>query len=342
MIEVPHDGEAQTDRAPAICLAIGLPYAPTPEGRAGLIETRSANRAQPPPELAVSVCDPRKLVSLAGAASLWPLLSALGWRERPYAEIPDDRPVARLYFGNEFCDRLIPSQRALRQMVEFAERANMALTLLTPMISDRRIGRLRQLLGSAPVGTEVVVNDVGVLRMLARDFADLVPVAGRQLIKAIKDPRLPSGRWARINPCQVGGAALRRLLHGLGVRRLEMDVPPFARAVDLDPDGMRLSLHGPCGYVAKGPICRIGSLHLSGPDKFAPGHRCRKECLSYACDLARPPLADTRDLRTFQRGNTVFYRHGPELNETLWDAFSQARADRLVIAGDWNEGRRTD
>ena len=272
---------------------------------------------------------------------LWPLLSLLGWRERPYPLLQDERPVDRLYLGNEFCERLLPSQRTLQGAVQAAERVGIAVTLLTPLVADRRLGQLRRLLRVVPNKTEVVVNDLGVLRLLCREFADLEPVAGRQLIKMIKDPRLPSPAWAQVNPSHTGGSVLKGLLKSMGVRRIEMDIPPFIRATELHPDGMLLSLHGPYGYVAKGPICRIGSLHLQGLEKFAPGHRCRKECLSYGCELARPAAGAARDLGTFQRGNTIFYRHGPALSETLWDMFGRHQADRLVISGDWNESRRT-
>lgn len=33
-------------------------------------------------------------------------------------------------------------------------------------------------------------------------------------------------------------------------------------------DGLRLSLHGLHGYVAKGPSCRVGSLRVTGTAKF--------------------------------------------------------------------------
>lgn len=297
------------------------------------------DRPQSLPAIAVSLCDPRKLECVHGGGSLWSLLASLGWRQRPYPSIPDELPADRLYFGNEFCDRLLPSTRALLRAVETTKRAGLALTLLTPLVSDRRIGQLRRLLAAVPEGAEVVVNDLGVLRLVSREFTQLEPVAGRQLTKTIKDPRLSSQDWAQSDAFPVGGAAFARRLRGLGVRRVEMDVAPAVEAASRNLDGMRLSLHGPHGYVAKGPICRIGSLRLSGAAKFGPGHDCRKECLTYGCELALP-ARPAGGPGTFQRGNTVFYRHGPELTETMWDMFGKARADRLVIAGDWNENRR--
>lgn len=280
----------------------------------------------------MTLCDARRLGE-PPAATVGAFLAALGWPEPP---LLDGARLSRLHYGNEFCEQLIPTRRELARVVALAGAAGLAVTLATPLVSDRGLDHIRRLLPLLPAGSEVVVNDLGVLR-LARAFAGLEPVAGRQLYKMVKDPRLPSARWARLNPPGAGTSALRELLARYGVRRLEMDVPPYARAADFPPDGLPLSVHAPYGYAVKGRVCRLGSLHHEDADKFAT-RPCRKECLTYACTLSREAVG-AHDLPTFMRGNTIFYRHNPEITRTLWELVERGAVDRIVIAGDWNESR---
>lgn len=295
-----------------------------------------------PSDVAVTLCDARRLAGVPAGPTVGAFFSSLGWPEPSLSGRLDGCRVSRLHYGNEFCEHLIPTRRELSRVIEVARTAGLAVSLATPLVSDRGLIRIRRLLPLLPAGSEVVVNDLGVLRLTARQFPGVEPVAGRQLYKMIKDPRLPSARWARLNPPGAGRSAFRELLGRWRVRRLEIDVPPYARAEDFHPDGMALSVHAPYGYALKGRVCRIGSLQLEGAEKFAAAHLCRKECLTYSCALSRPPAMGAHDLPTFQRGNAIFYRHSPELTRTLWDLIERGWVDRIVLAGDWNESRKPD
>ncbi|MAG58004.1 MAG: hypothetical protein CMJ83_17095 [Planctomycetes bacterium] len=249
--------------------------------------------------------------------------------------------VARIHFGNEFCERLVPTTRELEAAIEQTRDAGKAISLLTPMASDRTLRRLRGLFEILPDGAEVVANEWGALRLLAREFPLLAPVAGRRLCRMIKDPRLPSPDWTRLTPHGVYSGRFLDLLSTFGVRRIEVDVPPFASAADLRASSMKLSVHAPYGYVASGRICRIGSTGLGRGEKFVTAHACAKECLSYVSGMTRPEAAPGADLCTFHRGNTLFYRHSVEMAHALVDAIDAAAVDRLVIPRDWHEARRT-
>lgn len=295
-------------------------------------------------DVAISLTDGRHL------DRLWPggrsmaagqALAALGWREPPLAAIADS-PVTRLHFGNEFCETLIPVATVLARAVERATQAGVAIALTTPMSSDGGVAALRALFACLPAGCEVVVNDWGVMAVLRDEFPRLVPVAGRLLCKMIKDPRLPSAEWARLYPHGVFTPQFRDILARFGVGRIELDVPPYADIADLRCDALRVSAHAPFGYSVKGRSCKIGSLHLADSEKFAIGHSCKKECLYYAGRLSRPAETSAADLHTFQRGNTVFYRHSPEMAAAVLGAVRDGWIDRLVLSGDWNEDHGAD
>src|ERR1041385_645574 len=91
----------------------------------------------------------------------------------------------RIAYGTEFCENLLPSPEALRNVVA----AGRPLTFLTPYVGDEGIAQLRRLLPELGEA-EVVFNDWGVLRMLRREFPHLVPVQGRLLNKSLRDPRV--------------------------------------------------------------------------------------------------------------------------------------------------------
>jgi hypothetical protein len=264
-----------------------------------------------------------------------------GWRRRlpppPSTGCLTARPVGRLHLGNEFCERLIPSPTLLKRTIGVADAAGLALTLATPSVPDAGLARLRRLFRMLPEGAEAVVNDYGVLRLLAREFPALEPVAGRQLCKMIKDPRLPTEQWARLNPPGLGSPVFEDILGRFGVRRAEVDVPPFARPTDLKAGGMALSVHAPFGYAVRGRVCRIGSLRFEGAAKFRPDQACAKECLRYACRLTRPADRGRHDLDSFQRGNSIFYRHDAGMRDAMWRAMENGWIDRIVLPGNWRE-----
>jgi hypothetical protein len=304
-----------------------------------------ANAPLSKPELAFTLCDAALLERLAGLPS--PLnaeacLAALGWRESVLPQALAGRPLDRIHYGNEFCERLLPHSTQLRRVVEWSRGHDLGITLLTPMLADRGIEQLPRLFGQLPDASEVVVNDWGVLRLLRERFPRLCPVAGRQMGKMIKDPRLPSAEWASAIPPGMQSSLYPKLMQRFGVESVETDIRPFAETADLRPNGLRLSVHLPFGYTLKGRICKPGSLALEKQKKFMPGHSCQKECLVYFSRMQRTGCQSPHELSGFLRGNTIFYRYGVEQQRVLGEALRQGWINRLVLAGDWNENRCTD
>lgn len=245
------------------------------------------------------------------------------------------RPSLRgLRLGSEFCDRLVPSPEEFRCCAEHCEQAGLPLALVTPIVSDGGLRRVERLLALLPDGAEVVVNDWGVLALLRRQRPDLAVVAGRLLCKMIKDPRLPSPEWARLYPHGAHARPFHDLLARFGVGRLEVDVPPYAACEDFRSGGpMAVSVHLPHGYVVKGRQCWIGSLNQQKGRKFAPGHGCERECLTYLATMSRPDRGG-HDLATVQFGNTLFYRHSEDMSAAAVAAVNRGWVDRIVIPGE--------
>lgn len=226
-----------------------------------------------------------------------------------------------LRLGDEFCERLLPTEGEITAEIG---RGTM-VTLVTPPVTDSGIERIRNFLRLLPDGADVVVNDWGVLRMMREEFPALKPVAGRLLCRMTKDPRVPRREG-------IGGFGFETphflaLLQRYGVERMEIDLPPHARAEDFRSVKMKMSVHAPDGYVATGRMCRIGALGQEKQAKFWAGHECQKECLTYRMEMRRN---GKNDPRTFQRGNTVFYERSGEMRKTLSDLADKGVIDRIV------------
>lgn len=281
-------------------------------------------------ELGLSIVDARHLPQLAGTGPL-PALAAVAMLgdESLAALFPEHCKVSHLYFGSEFCEHLLPDAAALEQALAIARQRALRLVLATPVANDALLDRLAGLLPLLPADSEVLANDWGVASFVHGRFPALRLIAGRQLSKTIKDPRLPGEQWTQLYPAGFRAGRQLRILHSLGIERIELDVPPFAGAGAFSVPGIEVGLHAPYAYVAKGRLCKVGSLAQPAPMKFAPGGACRRECLGVLEVERGEPR---RGLRTVQRGTTLFYRYDAALLAVVVEAVRERHVSRLVLS----------
>lgn len=294
------------------------------------------------PDLYLSFTDPKEARKLDALASLT-VAACLSALERDATIFPADisgRTIKGIQFGNEFCERLLPHQRDLSHLIGWCRERQLTLTLSTPMLADKGIMQLTKLLSLLPDQCEVVCNDFGVLHLISEKFCRLRLIAGRQLCKMIKDPRLPSAEWTQAVAPNRQSILFKQMMKHFNISMLETEIRPFAEATDFEPKGLNLSVHFPFGYTLKGRICRSGSTHLTKQNKFTPGHRCQKECLTYFSKMERKSQQSSHELKTFMRGNTLFYRYSDTQEHVLAQALHNGWINRLILSGDWNENRR--
>ena len=243
-----------------------------------------------------------------------------------------DIEPTHLYFGSEFCEHLLPSPRALRSALDRAAREDLRFALLTPVASPDVVRCLQhEFLPLLPEGVEVIVNDWGVAALL-RDFPALRPVAGRILCRMIKDPRLNNPEWAHRCGTALDSEAQQAVFSRVGFTRLEIDVPLFADAHSFAGLPLPNGVHLPYACVAKGRMCRPGSMAIAGRERFAVGRRCRKQCLSLAATITRPGFDD--GCESVHVGNTLFSRHSPKMLDTVRESARAGLIERLVVAGE--------
>ena len=235
----------------------------------------------------------------------------------------------RVYWGTELCENLIAD--VLPPVTD------LPLTLLTPYVSDRGLARLRPLLDAMPAGSEVVFNDWGVLHVLRREYPALVPVQGRLLFKALRDPRITTeyvqlGETPQLEALR--GSALDSkpyagLLARFGVKHAEMDLLPQGNnyATDL----AALSVYAPFGVISTARVCMAAALGYRKTEKFEPGASCRHECQTHLVEYqyTNSPF-ENREQRFWLKGQTYFYVHTKEMATALANAALEGKVQRLV------------
>jgi len=222
---------------------------------------------------------------------------------------------SRIYFGNEFCQRLIPSKKDLKEIIRIANSRKMGFTLVTPYVTNEGVNRLRdlfELLNSQKNSCEVVINDWGVLRMLNAEYRQLQPVLGRLLHKLKRGPEikniikeLPASALKHFKGSNVSLLWFRRFLSQNRIKRIAFDNVIQGIEADLDSGGfsMQGSFYFPYVYVTTTRVCLVSGCKAKKTSPKVGILPCRKECRKYAFYLENPDMPVTLILK----GNTQFF-----------------------------------
>ena len=237
----------------------------------------------------------------------------------------------RLYYGCEFCERLIPEEARLEHALAFAAERGMEFTFVSPFVTDQGAAELKPRLcwlADRRPHTEVVVNDWGVLHFVAEEGLALEPVLGRLLTKQKRGPRLmrvldqvPANMVDHFRRSNVDVPVLRDFLSSKGIRRVELD--NLLQGIARDP-AMPASLYYPYLYVSTTRLCLSNSCdhRTRSLREIFP---CGKECQTYTFNLTHRDMP----VKLLLRGNTQFY-----LNDQLPDNLDELGIDRLVFEPD--------
>lgn len=284
---------------------------------------------------------------------------ALGWIEEPWATkengaMANIREVCegqfgsvkftRMYFGQEFCEKALPSQEELDKALILAEQLGMEFTLVTPYVTESGLvvvkELLKQLMRVQP-RAEVVVNDWGVLQTIAEDCPTLTPVLGRLLNKLLREPRMathpnkPDGEaLERFRTSSLAGEPMQVLLEQYKVRRIELDLSPQGLSKHLLDWGYQSSLYLPYGVIMTGRICLLHSWGLKGHQKFkAFSGGCDRKCRYYWLKMSDPSrqVKKNKDWVILQKGNTIFYQENKEFLKQGLETATRVGVTRLII-----------
>lgn len=240
----------------------------------------------------------------------------------------------RLYFGNEFCQRLIPSAQDINQVMDFVRERHIAFSLVTPYVTNEGLRKwkevIERVLEENPQ-SEVIFNDWGIFRSIKRLSGELKPVLGRLMTKIKRGPRLmnvldrlPPDAIKHLQSTNLSVPAYRKFLVDRGITRVELDHPLQDIKLSNVGSDLHLSLYIPFAYVTTTRFCLVSSCDLPERKGMVGIFPCKKECQKYTFTLDNPVMPCT----LIRKGNTIFYK-----NEKIpkADELKEKKIDRLVI-----------
>lgn len=236
----------------------------------------------------------------------------------------------RLYFGQEFCERLLPSESDLKTAMEFAHQHGAGFTLVTPYVTQAGLGRLEQRLAELDrhqPGAEVVFNDYGVWNVLRARYPALVPVMGRLLNRMKRGPRLmavidrlPDTTVQYFRSNALGLPHLQSFLKKRGVMRVELD--NLLQGINLPLQGLETSLYYPWAYIATTRLCMTAGCDRPDAAERLGIFPCGRECHKYGFVLENEIMS----VPLIRKGNTIFFE-----NEELPPDLPRTGISRIVV-----------
>ncbi|MBN1871214.1 MAG: hypothetical protein JW800_01425 [Candidatus Omnitrophica bacterium] len=273
----------------------------------------------------------------------------------------DDRAEAgngkynRLYYGIEFCERLIPFVDELRSALEYSKRNDLDFSLVTPYVTNDGLARLSSLfdyLAEEDIYCEVIVNDWGVLNLINKSYRGLRPVLGRLLTKQKRGPKIAElmNRKTVVRPLkdiqnpEIKGFVIQKklpkeshfyykgansasvpIIHDFLINqridRIELDNTAQGLCLDLPAGKITASVYMPYVYITTTFFCPTAGLTENGESrvKIRP---CSKECRKYIFRLRN----DDMPKEIILKGNTQFYENACFDEEQ----FKKMNIDRIV------------
>ena len=244
---------------------------------------------------------------------------------------------SRIYFGNEFCQRLLPTPQELRQVMEFVNTNCVDFTFLTPYVTEeglRKLAVLLQELEREKPDSEVVFNDWGVLRVLKEKHHRLERVMGRLLNKMKRSPRLmnlldvmPPSTQDYFQNSSLDSPLYRKFLLNSGVGRVELDNVLQGIKLNLSAPDLQASLYVPYAYITTTRLCMTSSCDVPGKADEIGIFPCKRECRQYTFHLSHPVMP----IPLISKGNTVFLKNE---QMPLEGTLQESHIDRIVIEPD--------
>ncbi len=235
-----------------------------------------------------------------------------------------DKDIDRIYFGNEFCQNLIPTLNTLKKWYIFAKDEGKGFTFVTPFVTNAGLTKLKSLLAFLDYqkNIEVVFNEWGVFKLMKDNFRNLIPVLGRLLTKQKRDPmmlrillgkqkarvmrmtdkttrilfpkKVPHSLFEHHQASVIDVSIFQKFLFSEGINRVEIDNLVWEMKVRTNKE-IGVSIYLPYGYITTTRMC--GKLTLTYK-------ACGMECKRYYLQLEDESLP----VPFYCIGNTIFYK----------------------------------
>lgn len=242
---------------------------------------------------------------------------------------PDVLEINRIYFGNEFCDNLIPSINDIQTVYNYCIEKALGFSLVFPYVTQEKMRKVEDILDyilEHQINMEIVCNDWGCVYLVHERCPKQKIILGRLLDKMYKDVRIGENSYHSIFEenslrylkntnafCESNIEFLKKY----NINRVELDCPPQGLALQgaKGINDINVSLYTNFGFIATGRMCMMRFLDAEGVPKFSLENECGRKCQVwnqkmkknkniYACNDSNF-MTDTMEL--YRKGNTIFY-----------------------------------
>ncbi len=238
----------------------------------------------------------------------------------------------RIYFGQEFCERRLPTRDDIARVIDFAVANACSFTFVTPFVTNSGLDRLENLVAfieKEHETCEVVCNDWGAVHLISTEHSGFTPVLGRLLNKNKRGPRImnildkvpaETRRYFCGSNLDVPAAAVFLKKYGIG--RVEFD--NLLQGVDLSGADQQISasLYIPYAFISTTRFCLTAGCDSDAASFRAGILPCSQECRTYAFTLYNPVMK----IPLIRKGNTVFL-----LNEHIPESLEKGFFNRIVV-----------
>ena len=242
-----------------------------------------------------------------------------------------NKKYTRLYFGNEFCERLISTKEELGYIIDFVKKNDIKLSFVTPYVTNKGIEKLEhllELLNEKLPDSEIIINDYGTLEVMQENKLKLKPVLGRLLTKQKRGPRiinimnkLPKPAIEHFRKSNAEVPIFQEFLMKNHFERVELDNLLQGVEDDFSESKIKASLYYPYAYVTTTRFCLTA---ICNKKDDIPGiNPCKKECKIYG-----PFKLTNKNMPVplLLKGNTQFFE-----NKKLPKDLERKGINRLVF-----------
>ncbi len=245
---------------------------------------------------------------------------------------------ARVYYGNEFCERLIPTLQDLKEILGYIKMRGLDFSFVSPYVTNIGLGRLKVLfefLKAKKVNCEVIINDWGVLNFVNCRYPNFTPVLGRLLTKQKRGPRLIKLLKRQVRPRLLvdpenpgqknvliqktlpldldpyykgSNTASVPIIHNFLIRqrinRIELDNIAQGLFLKLPKNRFFASVYLPYVYISTTFFCPTAGCDRK-KKSLLKIKSCKKECQRYVFKLRHRTMPKV----IYLKGNTQFYKN---------------------------------
>lgn len=228
----------------------------------------------------------------------------------------DIKKVDRIYFGDSFCQNLIPEKQVLLETYKLISDNNVKFTLNTPYVTDEALKKVLtniETLYKYNNNFEVVFNDWGVFYEIKKTFPDIKLVLGRLLTKQRTDPnalkiitntqekkdniipkKVPKSLYKHFRGSIVNDKIFQGYLIENNIERVELEYLVWDMKIHL-PKNISATVYYPYAHITTTRNCGILNMVYTKCNKM-----CRDIKIEYPSDSDHP-------FSYIVIGNTVYY-----------------------------------